>query len=231
MKKQLAGVLIVAVLAVVVAIPMAGGAAKKKGDMKKLAIELPKPLFMGTPKDIKSANLEAPRKKGAVRPPFYVPKGTVNVAAGKAVTGSDEAPIIGELELITDGDKEGSDGSYVELAPFKQHIQIDLKAKHKIAVVLLWHYHAQARVYRDVLVQVADDPDFITNVRTVFNNDHDNSSGLGIGKDKEWIETYEGKLMDAKGIVARYVRFYSKGSTADEMNHYIEIEIYGQAVK
>jgi hypothetical protein len=31
-------------------------------------------------------------------------------------------------------------------------------------------------------VQTADDPDFITNVRTLFNNDIDNSLGLGVGK-------------------------------------------------
>ena len=113
----------------------------------------------------------------------------------------------------------------------KQHVQIDLGAKYKIHAALLWHYHAQARVYRDVVVQVADDPDFIANVRTIFNNDHDNSSGLGIGKNKEWIETYEGRLIAAKGVIARYVRLYSNGSTANEMNHYVEVEIYGQAVK
>jgi hypothetical protein len=84
-----------------------------------------------------------------------------------------------------------------------------------------------ARVYHDVVVRVADDPDFIENVRTVFNNDHDNSSGLGVGNDKEYWETYEGKLIDAQGVVARYVRLYSKGNTADDQNHYTEVEVYG----
>jgi len=44
-------------------------------------------------------------------------------------------------------------------------------------------------------------------VTTVFNNDHDNTSGLGAGKDKEYIETFDGKLFDPKGVKARYVAF------------------------
>ena len=46
-----------------------------------------------------------------------------------------------------------------------------------------------AKVYHDVIVQVADDPDFIENVRTIFNNDSDNTSGLGVGTDREYFET------------------------------------------
>ena len=35
-----------------------------------------------------------------------------------------------------------------------------------VAAIVAWHFHSQARVYHDVIVQVADDPDFITNVKT-----------------------------------------------------------------
>jgi hypothetical protein len=94
----------------------------------------------------------------------------------------------------------------------------------------MWHYHKQARVYKDVVVQVADDPDFIINVRTVFNDDDDNSSGLGMGSDKSYVETFEGKLIDAKGVVARYVRCYSNGSSSNDMNNYTEVEVYGLPV-
>jgi hypothetical protein len=86
-------------------------------------------------------------------------------------------------------------------------------------------------VYRDVVVQVSDDKDFINGVTTLFNNDHDNTSGLGVGKDKEYIETYEGKLVDAKGVKARYVRLYSGGNTSNDMNHYVEVEVYGIPAK
>ncbi len=198
-------------------------------DRVPLKLELPQAMFVGTPKPIKTDNLESARKgNSGKRSPLMVPKGVKNVAMDKDVTGSDNMPIIGELELITDGDKEGSDGSYVELGPMKQHVQIDLEEAYTIYAIVLWHFHSQARVYRDVVVQVADDSDFITNVRTVFNNDHDNSIGLGIGKDKEWIETNFGRPIPVKGEKAQYVRLYSNGSTSSEMNHYIEVEVYGK---
>jgi hypothetical protein len=80
-------------------------------------------------------------------------------------------------------------------------------------------------------VQTADDPDFITNVNTVFNNDHDNSAGMGVGKDKHYVETSEGKLVDAKGVQGRYVRLYSNGNNGNDLNHYIEVEVFGKPVK
>ena len=67
----------------------------------------------------------------------------------------------------------------------------------------LWHYHSQARVYRDVVVQLSDNPAFKAGVTTVFNNDHDNSAKLGVGPDKEYIEVAEGRLIDPKGAKGR----------------------------
>ena len=195
-------------------------------------IELPKPMFVGTPQDTKVENLEKPL--GKPRPPFLAPEGTKNVAAGKPISGSDEEPIIGELEMITDGDKEAADGSYVELGPFVQYVTVDLEAMNEIYAIVVWHYHKQARVYFDVVVQVADDKDFITNVKTVFNNDIDNSAGLGVGTEMHYTETNEGRLIDllSQGsIKARYVRLYSNGNTSNDLNHYIEVEVYGKPVE
>ncbi len=204
----------------------ANEAVKPAGDLEPIELELPKPMFVGTPQDTKVENLEKPT--GRPRPPFLAPKGTKNVATGKTVASSDEEPIIGEIEMITDGDKEAADGSYVELGPFAQHVTIDLGAVHSIYAIVAWHYHKQARVYYDVVVQVADDADFITNVQTLFNNDIDNSAGLGVGKDMHYTETNEGKLIDAKGVKARYVRLYSNGNTSNDLNHYIEVAVYGK---
>ena len=95
----------------------------------------------------------------------------------------------------------------VELGPGKQWVQIDLKDACEIFAMVVWHYHREGRVYRDVVIQVADDADFITNVRTLLNNDHDSSSGLGVGKDHEYFENCEGKLIDAKGAKARWMAF------------------------
>ena len=191
-------------------------------------IKLPKPMFVGTPQDTTVPNLEKPLGKD--RPAFLAPAGTKNVAFEKPVTSTDDLPIIGELEMITDGDKEAADGSYVELGPFKQSVTIDLEAEYNIYAIVLWHYHKQAIVYFDVVVQVADDPDFITNVTTLFNNDIDNSAGLGVGEDMHYSETNEGKLIDAKGVKARYLRLYSNGNTGNDLNHYIEVEVFGKPV-
>ncbi len=203
----------------------------ENAELVPLEIELPKPMFVGTPTNIRVENLEKPR--GGPRPKFLVPPGTKNLAKGKPVSSSDDMPIVGELSYITDGDKEAADGSYVELAPFPQpqQVTVDLGQKCSIYAVVLWHYHKQARIYYDVIVQVADDPDFLTNVHTIFNNDIDNSAGLGAGKDKHYVETAEGKLIDAKGIQGRYVRCYTSGNTSNDLNHYIEVEVYGKPLK
>lgn len=199
--------------------------AAAETERQPLVIELPKPKFVGTPRNIRSANLERPT--GKARPPFLAPKGVENVALDMEVTASDEEPIIGDAELITDGDKEAEDGCFVEFGPGKQWVQIDLEESMPLYAVVIWHFHSQATVYHDVVVQLSDDPDFVGEVHTIFNNDHDNSSGLGVGEDKEYIETYEGKLIDAGGIEAQYVRLYSNGSTSNDRNHYIEVEVYG----
>ena len=195
-------------------------------DQVPLKTDLPKPLFVGTPVPIKLTNLE-PARTGK-RPDFMVPAGTVNLARGKKVTASDSDPVIGTLDLITDGDKEGDEGSWVELGPGKQWVQIDLEKEANIYAVIVWHFHSQARVYFDVVVQVSDDPKFEKGVTTIFNADAANELGLGAGKDLAYIETYEGKLIDAKGVKGRYVRLYSKGNTTNKLNHYIEVEVFGK---
>lgn len=191
---------------------------------EELKLKLPKPMFVGTPTNIRSANLEV---TGKPRGAFFVPKGTVLLSLNKKVTSSDSAPVIGDLEMITDGEKAGGDGFFVELGPMPQWVQVDLGAAYPLHAILLWHYHSQARVYRDVVVQVSNDPAFKTGVTTVFNNDHDNSSKLGAGKEKEYIEVAEGKLFDPKGARGRYVRLYSNGNTTNDLNHYVEIEVFG----
>jgi hypothetical protein len=203
------------------------GIADENSGQEKVVLELklPKPMFVGTPKNIRSPNLE--RITGKKRGPFYVPPGTTLVSLKKTVTGSDTAPVIGELEFVTDGEKSGEEGYFVELGPMVQWVQIDLEDTYSLHAILIWHYHSQARVYRDVIVQVSEDPDFISGVKTIFNNDHDNSAGMGIGKDKEYIEVNEGRLIDPRGVKARYVRLFSRGNTSNEMNHYVEVEVYG----
>ena len=210
-----------------IATMLVSACAQAEDKQVPIKLDLPKAAFVGTPMPVKLPNLE----NAYVEPTIMVPEGTTNVAQGKKVTSSDSAPVIGELEFVTDGSKDATDGSYVELGPNTQWVQIDLGAKNKIYAVAVWHYHAQARAYRAVVIQVSDDPDFLTGVKTVYNNDCDNSAGLGIGNDKAYIETNKGRLIDTKVVEGRYVRLYSKGNTSNEMNHYIEVEVYGKPTK
>ena len=152
-----------------------------------LKTQLPPPLFVGTPAPLNVPNLE-PATKGK-RPDFYVPAGTINLAKNKKVTSSDNNPNVGTLDMVVDGDKDGNEGSWVELGPGKQWVQIDLARKADIYAVLIWHFHSQARVYRDVVVQVSDDPMFKSGVTTIFSNDFANDFGLGAGKNLNYIET------------------------------------------
>jgi hypothetical protein len=206
----------------------ASSQAPPGGDQKlvPIPIVLPQPIFEGTPRNMKVPNLEPPRYKA--RPPFLAPEGVKNVARRKTVTSSDTAPIIGELSMITDGDRTGEEGSYIEIGPGKQWIQVDLGSPHEIYAVLVWHFHNSPRVYIDVVVQIADDAGFTKNVRTLMNNDNDNTLGLGKGAEMNYIETSEGRLVDAKGATARYVRLWSNGNTANELNHYVEVEVFGR---
>jgi hypothetical protein len=208
-----------------VAFALAPLAAQAPAGKEELKLKLPKPMFIGTPTNIKSANLEP--ITGKARGPFYVPKGTVLLSAKKKVTASDDMPVIGELDMISDGEKAGGDGFFVELGPGPQWVQIDLGAPHALSAIVAWHYHSQARVYRDVIVQVSNDAAFKTGVTTIFNNDHDNTSKVGKGTDKEYIEVADGKLFDPKGAKGRYVRLYSNGNTTNDLTHYVEVEVYG----
>lgn len=195
-------------------------------DKVPLKVELPKPLFAGTPRPISLPNLEP---AGTKRPDIMVPADTKLLSKGKTVTSSDSLPVIGELSYLTDGDKTGTDGTYVELGPGVQWVQVDLGASASIAAVAVWHFHSQARVYHDTVIQISDDKDFKSGVTTIFNTDEDNSAKLGKGSDKNYIETFSGRVVDGKGTKGRYVRLYSNGNTSDELNHYCEVEVYGSA--
>lgn len=192
----------------------------------EVKIEFPKPMFIGTPVPAKLPNLEQPDPSKIVKS-FMAPAGTVNVALNKPVTSSDPAPIIGELELVTDGDPDGSDGCFVELAPGPQWVQIDLEQSTTINKIAMWHYHKQAQAYVAVVVQASDDPEFKTGVTTLFNSDIDDVHKFGAGKDPAYIETNHGRVVDGKGTKARYVRLYSNGNTSNEMNHYCEVQVFG----
>ena len=207
--------------------PFVGAVSEPPNGGLHLVTEIPPAMFEGTKVPLKIPNLEMIERK---QPPLVVPPGLTNLALDKDVSASDDLPVIGDLEYVTDGDKDAADGSYVELGPQLQWVQIDLEQARELHAVWVWHYHKNARAYLDVVVQVSNDVMFSDPEQTVtiYSADHDNSSGLGKGTDKAYVETNRGRVMPAGPTVARYVRLYSNGNSSNEMNHYIEVEVWGR---
>jgi hypothetical protein len=193
-------------------------------DTIPLTTTIPPEKIEGTPIEVKVPNLKPAASKA---PELMVPAGTELLSKGKPVTSSDDFPIIGDLPYITDGEKDAGEGYFLELSNGLQWVQIDLEKEADIQAIWLWHFHSQRRAYHDVVVQISNDPEFASGVTTVFNNDFDNSASLGTGNDSPYIETQYGLLIPVAGVKGRYVRLYSQGNTSSDMNHYIEVEVFG----
>jgi len=213
--------------------------AKKLG-LIKLAEDLPEAKFAGTPAVIPSGTTVDKKSLGKKRKPTFVDKNVKVISSDSPITALDDEPLMGDLEMITDGDKDASDGSYVELESDLMWIQLDLGKEMDIHLVQVWHFHSQPRIYHDVIIQISSDKNFKKDVITIFNNDQDNSAKQGKGKEREYFESNEGKMVDCRiqskgkkpiGRKARYVRLYSNGSTADDQNHYTEVVVFGKPLK
>ncbi|HWY78162.1 MAG TPA: hypothetical protein VN281_21280, partial [Verrucomicrobiae bacterium] len=140
-----------------------------------LKLKLPEPVFAGTPREApKGVDMEPTPTQPP--PPLMVPADVRNVAPGKKITCSDKGVTAAALARITDGNKSAEEDSAALLRKGLQWIQFDLGAAHEIFAIVFWHAHDTPKVYRSVIVQVADDADFTQNVRTLYNNDRDNSA-------------------------------------------------------
>lgn len=194
-------------------------------DKEALTLQLPAPTLKGTPEQLPTGpNIEANSDKAPA--PMQIAKGAKNVALGKKVTTSVKPFSETQPDAITDGKKEAFDYDTVEMKKGTQWVQVDLGEAYKIEALAIWHDHRYIQVMHDVIVQVSDDPEFKTGVTTLFNNDTDNSSGLGVGTDREYFERHFGRVFDGKGTKARYVRGYTKGSHLSALNCWQEIEVY-----
>lgn len=183
----------------------------------------------GNPKGLKPPHLRPEIK----REPFTVPPNLENLALYKPVASSSKEPVIGDLDQVNDGLKKSGDFDFVELPPGHQWVQIDLEGIHTIHAVVIWHFYKNATIYNDVVVQVADDVAFTQNVRTLFNNDHDNSARMGQGTDPAFYTRWWGEIVDARGpdqagTRTRYVRVYTADGMEKETIKFVEIEVYGQ---
>ena len=113
-----------------------------------------------------------------------------------------------------------------EMKKGSRWVQVDLGQSYSIEAIAIWHDHRYIQIMHDVIVQVSDDPDLKTGLTTLFNNDTDNSSGQGVGTDREYFERHYGRVLDGKGTKARSVRGYTKRSHLSALNCWQEIEVY-----
>jgi len=215
-------------LVLVTTATLALGLTARAADTIALTTTLPPEKIEGTPLEVKVPNIKPAATKA---PELQVPAGTELLSKGKPVTSSDDFPIIGDVNYVTDGEKDAGEGYFVEIANGLQWVQIDLEQEADIQAIWVWHFHSQRRASHDVVVQISNDPTFASGVTTVFNNDFDNSASLGTGTDAPYIETQYGLLIPVSSVKGRYVRLYSNGNTSNDMNHYIEVEVFGVPAK
>ena len=198
-------------------------------DKVAIKFEIPPPHSSGTPKEVKSDNLEPDPGPGKYRAPIMVPAGfDKKLTTEDTVVTTPEEAVTGDNEFVVDADKTPDATCMLQLPGGVQWVQLDLGAEKTISAVCVWHDQGDDRVYKDVIVQLSNDAKFAAGVTTIFNNDHDNSSNLGKGSDKEYRERNDGRPIDGKLTKARYVRCYSAGSTSEPVNNYVEIEVFGK---
>lgn len=152
---------------------------------------------------------------------FQAPR---NVASG--ITPTFSGPISRSASNATDGSIDTAGWVGLNTAG-KGWMQLDLGVTRTINRIKLWQFWGNGRTYHDVVVQLSNDPTFAAGVTTVYNNDVDNSSGLGTGSDTEYAETSDGKAIVVNSVNARYVRFWASGNTTNPYNSWVEAQVFG----
>ncbi len=154
-----------------------------------------------------------------------------NLSKGKTVTYS--AIRSGEstgvpVSYLTDGDTSLTHLVAVGNASQLVSVTVNLPQASTITRLKMWHYWGDGRTYHDVIVQLSSTANFSSGVTTVFNNDTNNSAGLGVGTDAEYAETSAGKeIVLPAPVIAQYARFYIAANSVNTFNHYVELQVFG----
>ncbi|MCK7496471.1 MAG: hypothetical protein MZW92_40375 [Comamonadaceae bacterium] len=207
---------------------MAAGQAQEKVELK---LTLPKPMFIGTPTNIKSANLEV--VTGKSRGPFMVPAGTKLLSLKRPV----------DVERQAAGHRRARDDRRRREGRRRRLLRRTRPLRSSGCRSTWARSTRSTPSWRGTITarpastgtssfQVADDKDFLKGVHDgLQQRPRQLVRAWASGKDKEYIEVAEGRLFDPKGATGRYVRMYSNGNTVNDLNHYVEIEVYGTPAK
>lgn len=148
--------------------------------------------------------------------------GIKNLALDAAVTFSSNGSMNNSSEI---NNRSVTSTSLTAIGTGSKYVQMDLGKSSQIDQIRFWHNFYDGRIYTDVVIQLSDDPSFVNGVTTLFNNDSDNSLGLGVGTDDEYAETFTGKTLEFNTVTARYIRLWSNGNNVDTTNEYAEIQV------
>lgn len=160
-------------------------------------------------------------------------KGSENVARNKKVRlingtlNKDKPSDYGYINIFTDGNKNAT--PYIDLIPYggTTALEVDLGSKYELDEVKIWHYYPGGRTYKDNKIYVSENGEewykiFDSNINGTY---QESSEGKTV---KVVItENQEPEFRDARpNRKARYIRSHLNGSSANEGNHWVELEVY-----
>ena len=152
--------------------------------------------------------------------------GLKNLAFQRSVSQSGDATYDNGSSLATDGDMRNAAWDIGPKAT-SRYRQVDIGGPWNIDSLRVWHELSDSRRvrYKDVVFRISTTADFSSDVTTVFNNDLDNSLGLGAGTDGEYDETETGKIVHFPQTRARYIRLHTYGNIYDDQNRLLEVMV------
>lgn len=152
----------------------------------------------------------------ALRKPVYL------TVPGESFNGSGST-----ISVINDGLSDPY-GAFATLSGTTGFAVIDFKDKYLVDKVITNAWHDWE--FSDVVIQLANDEQFTEGVYTVFNNDVDNSLGLGFGTDGPYKEKGGsiGHVFEFEPVEARYIRFTNKSikPASEARSIFEEIQVF-----
>lgn len=176
---------------------------------------------------VKTLTMRGSEISDAVTGEYIIGDGSENVALGKPVTFTiPTKSVFGSSDetFVTDGnfDPYNVYGTYADTYGFAI---VDLGQEYVIDKLIVKAFHDWT--FEDVVLQMALDKDFTQGVYTVFNNDTDNSVGVGAGSDGTYTESGSGHCFKFSPVTARYIRFHNHSVNGREnYSFWEEIQAY-----
>lgn len=159
-----------------------------------------------------------------------------NVSSGVTATfgtpGGSYPGTVSNVAYLTDGSTTSGTTIVGNTGYPIANVQLDFGSFKDVSMFkMFFQASSHLYTYKDLAIQVPETADFY-NAFTIYNNDEDNSIGLGYGEDEEFIATPKGTTIMMAPKKARYVHFgvggYESGDGAASPLTYIkELEVYG----